>query len=234
MAVVVGGDEADLVAQQHPVAEDVAGHVADADRGELVDGRVHLELAEVALERLPRAARRDPQRLVVIALRAARGERVAQPEAVAHRRRGWRCRERRRALVGRHHQVGVVVVEHAHALGVHDLALDEVVGEVEQAADEGDVAALDLGLQRGRVLGAPAQVEAALGAVGHDDRVLGHLRAHEPEDLGAVVHAVRPAQAAARDLAAAQVDPLDLGRVDVDLEQRRRAAGSPGRRPRTA
>ena len=41
VAVVVGGDEPDLVAQQHPVAEDVAGHVADADRGELVDRRVH-------------------------------------------------------------------------------------------------------------------------------------------------------------------------------------------------
>jgi hypothetical protein len=188
--VVVGGDEADLVAQQHAVAEDVAGHVADAHGRELVDRRVHLELAEMALERLPRAARGDPQRLVVIALGAARGERVAQPEPIAPGDAVGGVRERRRALVGRHHQVGVVVVEDAHALGVHDLALDEVVGEIEQAADEGHVAALDLGLQRGRVVGAPAQVEPALGAVGHDDRVLGHLRAHEPEDLGAVVHAV--------------------------------------------
>ena len=147
VAVVVGGDEADLVAQQHPVAEDVAGHVADADGGELVDGRVQVELAEVALERLPRAARGDPQRLVVVALRAARGERVAEPEAVAPGDAVGGVRERRRALVGRDDEVGVVVVEHAHALGVHDLALDEVVGEVEQAADEGHVAALDLGLQ---------------------------------------------------------------------------------------
>ena len=91
VAVVVGGDEADLVAQQHPVAEHVAGHVADADDGELVDRGVEVELAEVALERLPRAARGDPERLVVVARRAAGGERVAEPEAVAPRRRGWRC-----------------------------------------------------------------------------------------------------------------------------------------------
>ena len=70
--------------------------------------------------------------------------------------------------------------------------------------------------------GRRGEVEAALRAVRDDHRVLRHLRAHEAEDLGAVVHAVRPAEAAAGDLAAAQVDALDLGRVDVDLEQRRR------------
>ena len=42
-----------------------------------------------------------------------------------------------------------------------------------------------------------------------------------PEDLGAVVlEPVRPADAAARDAAAAQVDALHLRRVDEDLEQR--------------
>ena len=185
-------------------------------------GRVELELAEVALDRLPRAARGDAELLVVVAVRAAGGERVAEPEAVLLGDRVGGVGERRRALVGGHDEVGVVAVEHAHVGRVHDLAVDEVVGDVEQRADVGDVLALDLLAQLGRVGRAALEVEAALGARGDDHRVLGHLRAHQPVDLGAVVHAVRPADPAAGDRAAAQVDALHLGRVDVDLDQRRR------------
>ena len=117
------------------------------DDRERVGPRVEVELAEVALERLPRAAGGDAERLVVVAVRAARGERVAEPEAVALGDPVRGVRQRRRALVGRDDEVGVVVVEHAHALGVDDLAVDEVVGDVEQPADVRDVLALDLGAQ---------------------------------------------------------------------------------------
>ena len=220
--MVVGADEPDPVRQQHPVAEHVARHVADADHGERLGRDVDAELGEVALDRLPRAARGDPERLVVVAAGAARGERVAEPEAalLAHAVRG--VGERRGALVGRDDEVGVVAVEHPHALGMDDLALDEVVGQLQQPADVADVLALDLGLERVAVRGRLLEVEAALGAGRDDHGVLGDLRAHEPEDLGAVVLPVRPADAAAGDLAAAQVDALHRRRVDVDLEQRGR------------
>ena len=69
----------------------------------------------------------------------------------------------------------------------------------------------------------PLDDEAALGADRHDQRVLDHLRLHQPEDLGAEVLApVRPAHPAARDPAAAQVHALDARRVDEDLELRPR------------
>jgi hypothetical protein len=65
--------------------------------------------------------------------------------------------------------------------------------------------------------------EAALGADRHDHRVLHHLRLDQAEHLGAEVLApVRPAQAAARDRAEAQVHALDARRVDEDLELRPR------------
>ena len=71
--------------------------------------------------------------------------------------------------------------------------------------------------------GAALQDEAALRAVRHDDRVLDPLRLHQAEDLGAVVLlAVGPADAAAGDHAAAQVDRLHLRRIHEDLEQRER------------
>ena len=69
----------------------------------------------------------------------------------------------------------------------------------------------------------PLEHEAAFGADRDDQRVLDHLRLHQAEHLGAEVLApVGPAEAAAGDLAAAQVHSLDPRRVDEDLEQRPR------------
>ena len=80
------------------------------------------ELAEVALDRLPGAARGDPHLLVVVAGGAARGERVAEPEAVLDRDRVRDVREGRRALVGGDDEVRIVLVV-AHDVGRrHDLA----------------------------------------------------------------------------------------------------------------
>ena len=223
VAVVERADQPDVLRQQHAVAEHVAGHVADPDDREL--GRLHVdaELAEVALDRHPRAARGDAHRLVVVADRAARRERVAEPEAVLLRDPVGRVGERRRALVGRDDQVRVVAVVADDVPRRHDLAVRDRVGHVEQAADERAVAADDLleqRLARGR---RALHDEAALRADRHDQRVLDHLRLHQPEDLRAEVLApVRPAQAAARDAAAAQVHALDARRVHEDLEARPR------------
>ena len=57
VAVVEGGQQADVPRQQHAVAEHVAGHVADADDGEVGLLDVDAELAEVPLDhsQAPRA-----------------------------------------------------------------------------------------------------------------------------------------------------------------------------------
>ena len=229
--VVVGADELERARQQHPVAEHVAAHVADAHRGDLVDLRVQAELAEVAPDGLPGAAGGDAQALVVVALRAARGEGVAEPEPVLGGDRVRAVREGRGALVGGDDEVRVVPVEHPHALGVDDGGAVEVVRDVQQRADVALVLAGDLGLELGRVVGPALEVEAALGARRDDDRVLGHLRAHQPVDLRAEVQPVRPAQATAGDRAAAQVDALHRHRVheDLDVGLRRRDPRDVGR-----
>ena len=112
------------------------------------------------------------------------------------------------------------------ALGRHRLALDEVVGDVEQARDEGLVAGDALGQPRVAVDGGVGEVlgeEPALGADRHDHGVLDHLRLDQAEDLGAeVVAPVAPAQAAAGDRAEAQVHALDARGVDEDLVLRPR------------
>ena len=65
--------------------------------------------------------------------------------------------------------------------------------------------------------------ETALGADRNDDRVLDLLRLDQAEDLGAeVLRPVGPADAAARDLAEAQVHAFDARRVDEDLVERPR------------
>ena len=175
----------------------------------------------MALDGLPRAAGGDPERLVVVARAPAGGERVAEPELLLDGHPVGGVRQRRGALVGGDHQVGVGLVEHAHAVRVADLAVDQVVRDLEQAADVGDVLALDLARELRAPGGRGLEDEAALGALGDDHGVLRELRAHQAEDLGPVVHPVREADPATGDAPAAQVDALHRRRVDVDLDPRR-------------
>ncbi len=152
--VVERRDQSDVVREQHAVAEHVARHVTDADHGEVVGVGIDPEMAKVAAHRLPRSAGGDAHLLVVVARRPTRRERVTEPEAAATRDLVGGVGERRRALVGRDHEVGVVAVE-AHDAGRR---LDDrlagggahtVVGDVEQRRDEQPVAGLHLGAQRG-------------------------------------------------------------------------------------
>ena len=142
--VIERGDELDVLRQQHRVTEHVARHVADADHGEVVVIGIDLQVAEVAPHRLPRTPRRDAHRLVVVTVLAARRERVAQPEAASARDLVGNVGEGRGALVGGDHQIGIVVVVADHLIRRYDLAVDEVVGDVEQRPDEQAVASLDL------------------------------------------------------------------------------------------
>src|SRR5262249_56790427 len=65
--------------------------------------------------------------------------------------------------------------------------------------------------------------EPALGADRNDDRVLDLLRLGQAKNFGAkVLRPVRPADAAARDLAEPQVHAFDPGRIDEDLVARAR------------
>src|SRR5690606_16322206 len=81
VAVIERGDQSDLSRAQHAVAEHVTTHVADADDGEWLRLCVATHLAVVAADSRPRAARRDAGVLVVVPVRAAGRERVAEPEA---------------------------------------------------------------------------------------------------------------------------------------------------------
>ena len=186
---------------------------------------VAAQRAEVALDRFPGAPGGDAHVLVVVAVGAAGSERVAEPEAVFDRDGVGDVGERGRALVGGDDQVGIVAVVADDVVRRHDLALDQVVGDVEQAVDEHAVAGDALG-QLGIAIAADRRAldeEAALRADRHDDRVLDHLRLDQTQHFGAeILAAVRPAQAAARDRAEAQVDAFHARRVDEDFAVRHR------------
>ena len=170
--------------------------------------------------------RGDAHALVVVADRTAGGERVAEPEAVLGADCRWRCprrsrcpcrrrppgRDRRRrggprpaggtsspstrlSVMSSRPLMNMLVA--GHAFGQHGIAL-----------------------AAGR---RPLDEEAALGADRHDHRVLDHLRLDQAQYFGAEILApVRPAQAAARDRAEAQVHAFDARRVDEDLAVRAR------------
>ena len=124
MPMIECRDQADVFGQQHAVAKHVARHVPYASDGEVGGLRVDADFAEVAFDTLPRTARGDAHFLVVIAGRAARGERVAEPVAVFGRNAVGVIRERRRALVCGHHQIGIIGIVTYDIVRRDHLALD--------------------------------------------------------------------------------------------------------------
>ena len=90
VAMVEGGDELEVVRLQEPVAEHVARHVADPDHRDRRAAReIDSHLAQVPADRLPRAARGDAERLVVVAV-ARRPRRKRRPaRSCARPRSRW-------------------------------------------------------------------------------------------------------------------------------------------------
>ncbi len=160
---------------------------------------------------------------MVVTRRAARGEGIAKPEVVLGGNAVGNVGKTRRTLVGRHHQIGVIAVVTQHVGGWNHLALAQVVGDIQQPADEDAIAGDSFGLNIVTRAGGrqPPRHEAALGPTRDDDRVLHLLRLDQAEYLGAVVLlAIRPAQPATGHLATAQVYALHPRRIYEDLVHR--------------
>ena len=212
MPVIERGNQADMFGQQHPVAEHVARHVADARHREIRCLRVVVDLAKVALDAFPRPFRRDSHFLVVVTCRATRGKGIVEPMAVLDANGVRVVGERRRTLVGRHHQIRVIRVMPDHVPGRHDLAFVEIVGNIEQAPQKNLVTGNAFSHQRLAIAGGRCglQHESALRTHRHDHGVLDHLCFHQAQYFGPVIFGtIRPAQAAASNFAAAKVNPLD-------------------------
>src|SRR5690606_3262936 len=172
VTVIERRDQPDHARAQHAVAEDIAAHVADAHDSEWLRLRVAAHLAEVAAHALPRAARGDADVLVAVAVRAAGCECVVEPEAVLRGNGVRDVRELRRALVGRAHEVRVVLVGPDAPRRTDALAVAQVVRDVEQPADEGAILLLHLGRDIPGRARQHRRDEAALRAGRHDHRVL--------------------------------------------------------------
>src|SRR5699024_8998947 len=221
VTVVEGRHEFDLLGPQHAVAEDVTGQATEADGGERLFLRVYPHFAEVVLDRLPGTACGDAHRLVVVADRRAGRRGGTEAERALFGAQVGDVAEGRSTRVRGVHHVGVFPIVADGAFGVDDPAVDEVVGDVEQAADELLVAGHDLlhHLFTSPTLGQSLADEPALGAAGNDYGVLHHLCLDQAEDLRSeVLEAVGPAQATASHRTEPHVHPLHAGGVHIHLD----------------
>ena len=146
--VIEGCHKANAIRQQHTVAKHVPAHVANTHNGEFVGLGVDAFLKEMTFDRLPGALRGNTHFLMVVPLTAAGGKSVTKPEAVFPGKPVRNVREGRRAFVGGHHQVGVIGVVTDHVNRWHYAAFIQVVGQVQQTADECLVAGNTLFFQR--------------------------------------------------------------------------------------
>ena len=158
--MIESGDEPGCRTKQHAVAEDVARHVADAGSGERRGLDIGAELAEMALDCLPGAARGDAHLLVVIALAAARSEGIAEPMMLFGRHRVGGVGEGGGALVGGDDEIGIVAIVAHGVVGRHDGVAVEIVGELEQRAHEDAIGSRCLPPSR------PRDLRAAAGRLG--------------------------------------------------------------------
>ena len=192
------------------------------------------EFAEVTLDGFPGTAGGDGHLLVAVADRAAGSESVAEPEAILPGKTVGNVGEAGRSLVGSDDQVEIVRVATAHIAGRDDLAIDQIVSQIKQAANI-DLVAFDAFGQPGFAFADRRQAfadKAAFGAERDDDGILDRLRLDQSQHLGAViVKAVGPAQAAARDTRTAQVQAFSTGAVDENFIERQRL-GQEGDFPR--
>ena len=221
--VIEGREQAYLARQQQTVAEHIARHVAHAGHADRRRVQVMPEFIEMPLDGFPGALGRDAELLVIVAIRAAGGERIAEPESARHRDAVGNVGKGGRTLVGGHHQIRIGFVVADRLRRHEDVAQQPVVGQVQQSGDEQPVDRLALGgnhLARG-FLGNQFADETALGACRHDDRVLDHLRLDQAQHFGAVIlHPVGPAQAATRHRAAAQMHAFEAARENIDFAER--------------
>ena len=242
--VVKGRNQPDVLGEQHAVAEHVTTHVADTGDGEILGLGIDPHLTEMTPDRLPGTLGGDAHRLVVIADRTTGGERVTEPKPVGVGDVVGDIGEGRGALVRGDNKIGVVAVTAHHPRRSHHLStgpldltgtLDptgtlNIVGDVEQAGHEQPVAGDSLVARRLPVQCVVAgerrgifDDEPPLGADRNDDRIFHGLRLDQAQDLGPeILSTITPAQPATCDRTKSQMNTLDPGRVDEDLEFRTR------------
>ena len=85
----------------------------------------------MAFNRFPRAARRNAHRFVVITRRAARCERVAEPEAEFLTDAIGDVGKCGRAFVCGDHQIRILTIPNDHIGRVEHLAVSEIVGQTQ-------------------------------------------------------------------------------------------------------
>src|SRR4029079_14036436 len=102
------------------VAKTVPCKSAATRHGDLVGLYVDAHFDEMALHGNPRALRRDPRRLVVVSVRAAAREGVAEPEVARQCDLGGDVGKGRGTLVGGNDEIGIIAVVNDDSLRMHD------------------------------------------------------------------------------------------------------------------
>ena len=180
MQVIKGAHQLNLVRQQHAVTEHIAGHVAYSHHAKQVALGIHIEVFEVAFNRLPGTAGGDAHFFVVVAVGTARGEGIAQPVAILDGNFVGDIREGRRAFIGSHDQIGIIFIVANNVFRRHHIATHQIVSNIQQRADKNLIAgdALFLHHIAAGVFRHALAHETAFGADRYDNRVLHLLGFH--------------------------------------------------------
>src|ERR1700733_1546040 len=115
MTMIEGRNQSCVFRQKHAIAENVAGHVTDADAGERFGLDVPAHLTEVALDGFPRALRRNSHPFVIVAMATAGRKSITEPETARFCDLVCNDGKGRGAFIGGYYEIWIVSIV-AHRL----------------------------------------------------------------------------------------------------------------------
>ena len=212
MPVVKGGHDLEALRQQHAITENVSRHVADADHADRSRLNVNARFRKMTLYRYPGTPSGNSHRLVIIAVAAAAGERIAQPEAAIDGDLVGDVGKARRTLVSRHHEIRIVVVQPLYLRRRNDFAFNDIVGDRQKRGNEDFIGGNSFGQKRVAVLARRQLLgkKTSLGTGRNDHGIFHPLSLHQAQNFGAkIVPAIGPAQTTAGHRTGPQMDAFD-------------------------
>ena len=123
-------------------------------------------------------------------------------------------REGSSALIGSHHQIGIIAVAAHHILRRYHLTLHKIITDIQKSLYIQHITGYTLLQPRLSASSHRSLLgnKASFGPRGHYHGIFNLLGLNQPQYLGAIIlKPVRPAQASAGYLAAAQMHTLDTG-----------------------
>ena len=146
MYMIESGFEPYVAGLKHSVAKNITTHITNTRHGEIGRLGVETDFSKMPFYRFPSTTGRDAHFFVVVTDRAARRKGIAKPKTVVGRHGIGDVGKCGGTFVGGDHEIRVIVIPADDPGWVFDVAVNQIVGDIEQTLDKGLITVNDFPL----------------------------------------------------------------------------------------